>query len=272
MNYRHIYHAGNFADIFKHFICYFIAKQFLKKDTAFMCLDAFAGPALYPLTSTESLKTIEYKDGIERFMAYKFEHESLIEFQNFLSPSWQKHLYKGSPLLLQSFLRPHDRLIANELHPEDYKTLRKNLDLYKNCSCSEQDAYRAIKSAIPPREKRGFILIDPPFEKRDEFELLIKNIEIWHKKFPTGVYAIWYPIKANDMSEDLNNAVGKSGFHRAYSFEFLRSPRNTPNQLNGCGLTILNTPFLIPEMIMDTRDEFDACMNGKTEVMLLTQA
>ncbi len=270
MNYRHIYHAGNFADIFKHFLCFFIAKQFHKKEAKVLYLDAFAGPALYSLSSTEALKTNEYKDGIERFINASFTNSNLIEFQNFLKPSWGRQLYKGSPLLLQSFLRPQDRLIVNELHPDDFLSLKKNMNSYANVTCTNLDAYISIKSAIPPQEKRGFILIDPPFEKRDEFDLLIKNIQLWHKKFPQGVYAIWYPIKANDMSRDLSLAAQEIGFHRTYCFEFLKQPRETEGALNGCGMLVFNTPFLIPELMTDARLEFDQCLGGQTSLDLLT--
>ncbi len=270
MNYRHIYHAGNFADIFKHFISFFITKQMVKKEKPFMVLDAFAGPALYPLSSTEALKTQEFLGGIDKFIHFNFSNDDLITFQNFLKPFHDKQLYRGSPLQLHSLLRTHDRLIANELHPDDFKTLQKNMAQFANVKCTNLDAYIAIKSSIPAAEKRAFILIDPPFEKRDEFDILIKNVELWNKKFATGVYAIWYPIKANDMSLDLIHAVKDIGFHRSYCFEFLRRPRNTEYSFNGCGMIVMNTPFQIPEMIENAHGEMDACLNGTTTIELLT--
>jgi 23S rRNA (adenine2030-N6)-methyltransferase len=270
MNYRHIYHAGNFADIFKHFISFLITKQLLKKDKPLMVLDAFAGPALYPLSSTEALKTQEFKDGVDKFINSKFQNSDLMAFQEFLKLSWGKQLYKGSPLQLHSLLRPHDRLIVNELHPDDYKTLQNNMAQFANVKCTNLDAYISIKAVIPPIEKRAYILVDPPFEKRNEFEILIKNIELWHKKFPNGIYAIWYPIKAHDMSLDLIHAVKNIGFHRSYCFEFLRFPRERENSFNGCGMIVMNTPFQIPEMIKAARNEIDSCLNGTTAIELLT--
>jgi 23S rRNA (adenine2030-N6)-methyltransferase len=270
MNYRHIYHAGNFADIFKHLIARLITKQMLKKDRNFVVVDAFAGCGLYPLSSHESLKTLEYIDGIEAFMQTSFHSDTLREFQNSLQPDWVKKIYKGSPLQLQNLLRAGDRLIANELHPEDYKILHRNLSHYANALCQHMDAYTCIKSTIPPQERRGFILVDPPFEKKNEFELLIKNIKLWKEKFPQGVYAIWYPIKAHDMSLNLKDAVKTELIHRSFCFECLRYPREQENSFNGCGMLVLNTPFTIPESVQELKAELETCLNVSIAITSLT--
>jgi 23S rRNA (adenine2030-N6)-methyltransferase len=270
MNYRHIYHAGNFADIFKHFIARLIIKQMLKKDKNFVVIDAFAGCGVYPLSSHESLKTLEYMGGIEAFMQESFNIDSLKEFQNSLRSDWVQKTYRGSPVQLKNLLRSKDRLIANELHPDDYKTLQRNLSHYANVLCQNMDAYTCIKENIPPPEKRGFILIDPPFEKKNEFELLINNIRLWKKSFPQGVYAIWYPIKAHDMSLILINAVKKESIHRSFCFECLRYPREQENSLNGCGMLVLNTPFTVPESVCRSKAELEICLKADISVVSLT--
>lgn len=270
MNYRHIYHAGNFADIFKHFIVFLILTRLLEKPTAFMVLDAFAGVGRYPLNATEPQKTGEYKTGIEPFMQADFANPHLREFQNFLRAQWDNKFYAGSPLQIQSLLRPQDRLLANELHPDDFKSLSLTLGHFKNVYLSQIDAYTAVKAAIPPIEKRGFILVDPPFEKRNEFEILIKNIEVWNAKFPQGHYALWYPIKAHDLSLELNAQAQTLNMHRTYRLEFLRYDRAKPDSFNGCGMLLLNAPFTVVEHLSDAKTELEKILGGVIEIELLT--
>lgn len=272
MNYRHIYHAGNFADIFKHFIVYLSLQRLTQKDTPFMALDAFAGLGRYPLRSTEAQKTLEYRDGVELFLNTKFTHASLSRFQEFLQKDWAVDHYPGSPLLMRRLMRPKDRLIANELHPEDGATLKQNLESYDHTFVTYLDAYTAIKAHIPPPEKRGFILIDPPFERRDEFDVLIKNMKLWQSKFTQGHYAIWYPIKAGDMSLDLIDAARALGIHRSYVCEFLRAPRNRESGLNGCGMLLLNAPYTVIETLTDIKSEYELAQNGSMHIELLTTA
>lgn len=270
MNYRHIYHAGNFADIFKHFIVYLILDRLKHKDTACLMLDAFAGIGLYPLNSTESLKTREFETGVSRLMNAEFTSADLQSFKAFLEPDWNNLRYAGSPMQIQKLMRSHDRLVANELHPDDFKSLSKYLSMFKNVTLTNIDAYNSIKAQIPPAEKRGFILIDPPFEKQNEFELLTKNIKLWQEKFPQGHYAIWYPIKAQDNSLELNEYVKYMGFSNSYRTEFLRHPRSQRDSFNGCGMLLLNAPFTVIDRLRAAQSELETCLNGKIEIESLT--
>jgi 23S rRNA (adenine2030-N6)-methyltransferase len=270
MNYRHIYHAGNFADIFKHFIVFLIMQRLQEKPAGFMALDAFAGIGLYNLKSAEAQKTAEYKTGIEPFMKAQFVDLSLKKFQEFLLPEWESGFYAGSPVQMRTQLRIQDRLYLNELHKDDFKTLSQSMAFYKNVFLSNIDAYHAVKAQIPPSEKRGFILLDPPFEKRNEFDLLIKNMELWQKKFPMGHYALWYPIKANDMSLELNAKARELAIHRSYRLEILRHKRDTKDQLNGCGMLLLNAPYTVVELLSAAKDELEIALKGQIEIELLT--
>ncbi len=262
MNYRHIYHAGNFADIFKHLVLTMVVDYLQNKDKGIFQLDAFGGCGLYDLNSDAAQRTLEHKQGVESFMEASFPNENLQRFQAILKPYFEKRLYPGSPLLMAAKLRPQDRLLANELHPEDVKTLRKTLGGYHNAKTLQMDAYESIRATIPPSERRGIVLIDPPFERKDEFEVLAAQIEEWKIRWPTGCYIIWYPIKAGSMLDELVFAAQDSGMKRIWMSEFLLHPRNTPDSFNGCGVMIFNTPFQIPERIEALADMLCATLDG----------
>ncbi|PZP56607.1 MAG: 23S rRNA (adenine(2030)-N(6))-methyltransferase RlmJ [Micavibrio aeruginosavorus] len=250
MNYRHIYHAGNFADIFKHLILNMTLGYLQNKEKGLFALDAFAGCGLYALNSEQAQKTREYSEGAGAFMNIDFSNPDLAGFQAILKPYWEQSTYPGSPLLIADKLRDQDRLLANELHPEDLQTLKKTLYGFKNVKTLHIDAYDSIRGAIPPVEKRGVILIDPPFERKDEFQTLARQMPEWMKRWATGCYMIWYPIKAeSSMHEIFDAALGLENAHRIWISEFLMHPRNRRDSFNGCGVMMINTPFQIPERV-----------------------
>ena len=262
MNYRHIYHAGNFADIFKHLLLKMTLGYLQNKDKPLFALDAFGGLGLYDLNATAAQRTLEYAEGVESFMASSFSNPDLIDFQNVLKPYWELKTYPGSPLLIAEMMRDQDRGFANELHSEDIETLRVNLKNFKNLKALHLDAYDAIRGHIPPTEKRGLILVDPPFERKDEFMVLAREMEEWQKRFATGCYMIWYPIKANSASHEIFEAAKQLEFNRVWVAEFLKFPRNKPDSFNGCGVMILNTPFQIPERVEALSEELRQSLHG----------
>ena len=263
MNYRHIYHAGNFADIFKHLILSMVLDYLQNKDKGMFMLDAFGGCGLYDLNSDAAQRTLEYQQGVESFMKIDFPNEDLRNFQAILKPYLAKNLYPGSPLLMAAKLRPQDRLSANELHPEDIKVLRKTLAGYHNAKALQMDAYDSIRANVPPNERRGLVLIDPPFERKDEFQVLADQITEWTIRWPTGCYMIWYPIKAGSNLDEMIFAAQDSGMKRIWMSEFLIHPRNTPESFNGCGVMIFNTPFQIPERVEAFADSLCPALGGR---------
>lgn len=249
MNYRHVYHAGNFADIFKHLILVMVLEYLQNKEKGLFALDAFGGCGLYDLQSTEAQKTHEYDNGVQAFMDIGFANQDLSNFQNILKPYWNMNLYPGSPLLIADKLRPQDRLSANELHPDDLQKLKETLSKTKNTKVLHMDAYESIRASIPPVERRGFVLIDPPFERKDEFQVLGQQLEEWVRRWATGCYIVWYPIKANSPTHEMFDAAQELDVKNIWVSEFLIKPRNTRDSFNGCGVMIINTPFQIPERV-----------------------
>lgn len=247
MNYRHIYHAGNFADVMKHLALALVIDRMQQKDTPFCVIDAHGGIGLYDLSSEQAQKTGEWEDGIGRFAQDADYGTDFALYHDMVRTDLGKRHYPGSPLLAARMLRPQDRLVANELHPEDVTTLRRNLPRSGNVQVTNLDAYECIRAHIPPREKRGIVLIDPPFEKTDEFQTLIKQMQEWKKRFATGVFMLWYPIKPHLMVEEMKEAAAALGIRRTWCAETLRHPRDRRDTFNGCGLIVWNAPYQVPE-------------------------
>lgn len=233
----------------KHLAVVLCVEYLKKKDTPFCVIDAHGGCGFYDLSSDQAQKTGEWRDGIGRFESASTMPDSFLSYDRLIRPDLEKRHYPGSPLLLARQLRPMDRLIANELHPEDVVTLRRNLRPYENVQITNLDAYTCIRAHVPPPEKRGIVLIDPPFEERDEFDTLARQMVEWKKRWPTGIYILWYPIKAHLDIPRIMDAARAAAFHRTWQFECLVHPRMQPETFNGSGLLIFNVPFSVPESI-----------------------
>lgn len=252
MNYRHIYHAGNFADVFKHIILLQVLTHLKKKDKGFFVLDTHGGIGLYDLASEQAGKTGEYKAGIEKVLEAPAPPESLKDYLDFISSlnrDGQFTIYPGSPYLSAMHLRPQDRLTACELHPDDAAQLAQVLHRFANVKTEHRNGYEALKALLPPAERRGCVLIDPPFEDKQEFQTIVKAMRAALKRWPTGTYMIWYPIKnpqdiaafhANLRAENLPE-------HIAADF-YIKAP-DDPTRLNGCGMFVINPPWGLQELL-----------------------
>src|SRR5579862_8443797 len=204
MNYRHAYHAGCFSDVVKHVALLGLIASLLRKDTPFCYIDTHAGRGYYDLFSEFASKTKEYLGGIEKIIEHanppplvKAYLNCIHQLNNELSQSQYAslHYYPGSPMIVRHFLRPHDRVIACELQSEEYQALRTLCAGDKQMTAHHMDGFVSLKSLLPPQERRGLVLIDPPYENPDEFTRIVQSLPLAIKKWETGIYAIWYPIK-----------------------------------------------------------------------------
>ncbi|GLR68749.1 ribosomal RNA large subunit methyltransferase J [Acidocella aquatica] len=238
MNYRHAFHAGNFADCVKHALFIQLLRAMQRKDKPLLVLDTHAGIGRYDLSSGPAEKTGEWREGISKILAARdpalADYTALIE---------QLGLYPGSPAIATALLRPTDRLVACELHPEDAAALRRNFQGTPGVAVHERDGYEALRAFLPPPEKRGLILIDPPFERPDEFATLAKNLLTAYAKFKTGVYVVWYPIKHRAPVRAFFETLQLANVRDVIAAEFLRRPALDPARLNGCGLLVINPPY-----------------------------
>ncbi len=253
MNYRHAFHAGNFADVIKHIILTRIICYLQKKDKAFRVLDTHAGIGLYDLSSSEAQRSPEWKLGIKALMDADRSKElnalikPYLDVIKGLNASGSLKLYPGSPLLSRKLLRPQDRLTATELHPRDAVTLKSHFEGDHQVKAIELDGWQALVAHMPPKEKRGLVLVDPPFEKPDEYTRLASGLFRAHKRFKTGTYALWYPIKDFAEIEVFVEQLYNTGIKKVLRIEFNTHQPTNPPSLYGTGMIVVNPPFTLEE-------------------------
>lgn len=253
MNYRHAYHAGNFADVVKHAILALIVEHLKQKDGGFLYLDTHAGIGAYDLASEQAEKTGEWKQGIGRAMAQADPPPEILPFLELFRSMNQGEAeprrYPGSPMVVRALARPQDRLALCELHPEDNAALKRLFWSDKRVGIHHMDGYATMKALLPPPERRGLVLIDPPFEVKDEFDRLRKAMMLAAKRWPTGLYAIWYPIKARTIVERFLADLTQIGLPKTLVAEIITKPGDDPKMLNGSGLAIVNPPWKLDESL-----------------------
>ena len=249
MNYRHAYHAGNFADVVKHATLALLIERLKAKATPFCVLDTHAGIGRYDLSSTEAQKTGEFRDGILRLLEadpnkLPGELEPYLAVVRELNRGRPElRWYPGSPRLALDLLRPQDRLALLELHPEDARTLTGLFAGDRRVSIHNADGYVGLKAFLPPKERRGLVLVDPPFERKDEFTRLARGLRQAHRRWATGQYLLWYPIKGRGPVDLFHDELKASGIARVLVAELLLRPPSDPERLNGCGLVLVNPPW-----------------------------
>ena len=239
MNYRHGYHAGNFADVVKHLALVAILLHLRKKDTAFSVVDSHAGRGAYDLEGVEAGKTGEARGGIARLADLSGEMPPALSA--YLSLVRQSTAYPGSPLIAARLLRPQDRLTAIEKNPAEFAVLEKALAPYRNCTAEQADGYARVLKLLPPPSRRGLVLIDPPFESPEEFSTLAQTVREATRKFATGIFLIWYPIKSQAGADAFTGEVLAGGITKALAVETrISAPEG---KLARAGLLVINPPY-----------------------------
>lgn len=255
MNYRHAYHAGNFADVVKHATVALIVEHMKRKDGGFMYLDTHAGIGTYDLESEQAGKTGEWRDGIGRILAASERPGALVPYLDVIARmnrgAEEPNRYPGSPMLAACLTRKQDRLVLCELHPEDGAALRRLFSPDKRVGVHCMDGYDALKAFLPPPERRGLVLIDPPFEKRDEFDRLRTGMRHALKRWPTGLFALWYPIKARQPIERFHAELAMLGLPPTLVAEIIVRPEADPAPLKGSGLVLINPPWKLDEALAE---------------------
>jgi len=258
MNYRHIYHAGNFADVVKHAILALCLEHLKLKDAPFRVVDTHAGIGRYDLAGVEAGKTLEFSDGIGRLIgvdaapippAAADALAPYLEIVRKLNAEESLSLYPGSPEIAVQALRRNDRLVVNELHPADHATLAATYAGDRRVKIMALDAWTALKALLPPPERRGLVLIDPPFEDRAEFEKLAAGLADARKRFATGTMMLWYPVKDPATVAAFYRAIGGLALDKTLRAELLVRAPSDVSKLNGCGLFIVNPPWTLKDKL-----------------------
>ncbi|RUL80005.1 23S rRNA (adenine(2030)-N(6))-methyltransferase RlmJ [Dyella choica] len=263
MNYRHAYHAGNFADVLKHSVLFALIEALKAKDTPFALIDTHAGSGCYALDSEEAGKTGEYRDGIARLLFPDLRQSGPSKLppllrhwlDSILALPGNEHglkLYPGSPLQAALAMRATDSAQLCELHPEEAAHLRELFHHDRRVHVHHRDGYEALKALLPPKEKRGLVLIDPPYEAQEnEFRLIEAALKTALQRWPNGVYAIWYPIKLRSQVQPFLRWLQHCGVRRALQAELLVHPDDSPLRLNGSGMAILNAPWHLDQALRE---------------------
>lgn len=252
MNYRHAYHAGNHADVLKHIVMARIIEHLKRKDKPFRILDAHAGVALYDLQGVEAGKTREWEGGIGRLAEpLAAEAEALLSPYRgviaALNPQGSLRLYPGSPEIALRLMRPQDRLLVNELHPEDVMALERHVGRDDRVAVTAMDAETFVKAHLPPPERRGLILIDPPYEAKTEVGKALRMLAQGLRRFATGIFALWYPLKADDIAERVADGVRALAVPASLRIELRIREAFAGGGLAGSGLVIVNAPWKLDE-------------------------
>lgn len=255
MNYRHSYHAGNFADVLKHVVLALSIAYFRQKATPFRVIDTHAGVGAYDLHTHEAQKTGEWEAGIGRLLASPLPEPVTALLEPYLAviakmnPDGALRHYPGSPLLARHLMRPTDILVANELHPEDHELLEELFARDPATKVMSIDGYSALRSLLPPKERRGIVLVDPPFEEPGELQRLVRGLKDAAQRFATGTVILWYPIKDERAVQAFHRDVAALGLQKVLAVELtIRGTRN-PDLLNGTGLVILNPPYPLRQQL-----------------------
>ncbi len=255
MNYRHVYHAGNFADVLKHAVLTRLIVYLQRKEGGFRLLDTHAGAGSYDLGSQEAQKTGEYREGIARLLspdalspAAERLLQPYLDVVRSLNGDAEIRRYPGSPRLARELMRKQDRLSAIELHPQDFETLRREFGGDHRVRVTRLDGWLALGAHLPPKEKRAIVLVDPPFEAGGEYDRLVDGLARAHRRFATGVYCLWYPLKNGAPVAGFHEKLKASGIRRILCAELaVRAPAGEDAGLSGSGLIVVNPPFTLEE-------------------------
>ena len=262
LSYRHAFHAGNHADVLKHFVLMLVLRHAAQKDKPFWYIDTHAGAGMYALDNTFAMQNAEFNSGISRLWDAPDMPEALADYVKLvkkLNPTGQLRRYPGSPVIAHELLRRNDRMRLFELHPNDSKLLRQTFlaadgsAFSKKAMIETADGFAGIKAQLPPPPRRAVVLIDPPYEQKQNYQRVVESIKDSLQRFPTGTYMVWYPLlqrrEPQQMLDKLQKMELDSWLHVALK---VQAPSPDGFGMQGSGLFIINPPWILPKLLADT--------------------
>jgi 23S rRNA (adenine2030-N6)-methyltransferase len=276
MNYRHIYHAGNFADVAKHVGLVYCLDAMKRKDTAFFVLDTHAGRGYYDLHGAEAQKSGEAERGVQRLLSSAAAGEPLAAYFAALGarPGARLARYPGSPALIAAALRPQDRAVCNELVPAEARAAERELYSSGRLRIEVGDGYAALRSHLPPAERRGLVLIDPPYESPDELASLSAALADAHRRWPTGTFLVWYPILSAVQRRRVHARFAALRLAKMLLADLAVHPDDASVGLSGSGLLLVNPPYGADDFLREAYLAIHASLaepgRGYVEVARLT--
>lgn len=264
LSYRHSFHAGNFADVIKHIVVVEILQYLCQKDKAFEYIDTHAGAGLFSLESDHATKLHEYNNGIAKLDADDWpELTRYFEIIRSFNEAGKLTYYPGSPMFARDFLRTGDKAWLYELHPADVELLRNNISENRQIRVKHEDGFKGLLALLPPLSRRGFVLIDPPYEIKTDYQQVVNTLILAHKKFSTGTYAIWYPVVDRTRINQLEKNFIDSGIKNIQRFELALSPDSHASGMTASGMIVINPPWtlmktmsqLLPKLVATLADD-----------------
>jgi 23S rRNA (adenine2030-N6)-methyltransferase len=257
MNYRHAFHAGSPADVVKHAVLTRILVHLRNKPAGFRVIDTHAGAGLYDLRGPEAQRSPEWREGIERLLAMPIDAGGrallapYLDIVAGLNPAFNSTgelaAYPGSPALARALMRTQDRLVACEAEPNAAAALTRNLGRDRRIKAIAIDGWVALNAYVPPPERRGVVLIDPPFEATGEFDRLAHAMEAAHRKWSTGIFLAWYPIKGRQEPDAFVRRLQRSAIPKVLRAEVEFDGSRAPARLGGCGMIVVNPPWMLDD-------------------------
>jgi 23S rRNA (adenine2030-N6)-methyltransferase len=245
MNYKHIYHAGNFADIAKHVAVLYCLDALKRKEAGFFALDSHAGRGFYDLQAAEASKSGEAERGIQRLIQTNIHSKILAPYFSAIRARRGKRLarYPGSPALIAGGLRPQDRAIFVELMPAEARTIEREIESAGRIRVQIEDGYAALKALLPPQERRGLVLIDPPYESIDELKAMLQAFAEAYRRWPSGIFLMWYPIRSAAQRSRVHARFEALGIPKMLYADLAIHPDDAGVGLAGSGLMVVNPPY-----------------------------
>ncbi|HDR1051842.1 TPA: 23S rRNA (adenine(2030)-N(6))-methyltransferase RlmJ [Pasteurella multocida] len=255
LSYRHSFHAGNHADVLKHLVLMLIIENLQQKEKGFYYLDTHAGVGRYRLFSEEAEKTTEFEQGIARLWQRDDLPEEVARYIKLIKQvnygGKALRYYAGSPLIAAKMLRPQDRALLTELHPSDFPLLRNNFKEFDNVTTKRDNGFQQLKATLPPKERRGLVLIDPPYELKEDYDLVVNAIEEGYKRFATGIYAIWYPVVLRQQTKRILKGLEKTGIRKILQIELAVRPDSDQRGMTASGMIVINPPWTLTQQMQN---------------------
>lgn len=248
LSYRHSFHAGNHADVLKHIVQSLILNSLQQKEKPFVYHDTHSGVGRYDLTHEWSEKTGEYKQGIARVWQQDdipAELDSYLDAIRQLNQGETLRYYPGSPRVARAHLREQDRMVLTELHPSDYPLLEQEFHRDRQVSIYKEDGFARLKASLPPQERRGLVLIDPPYELAKEYRDVVRAIAQSYKRWATGIYAIWYPVVNRCDIDDMLQGLQGLEIRKILQIELGVAPDTNERGMTASGMIVINPPWTL---------------------------
>ncbi|MFI0488580.1 MAG: 23S rRNA (adenine(2030)-N(6))-methyltransferase RlmJ [Yersinia sp. (in: enterobacteria)] len=252
LSYRHSFHAGNHADVLKHTVQSLIIASLKEKEKPFLYLDTHAGAGRYQLSGEHAERTGEYLEGIGKLWQRDDLPDDLSPYMsviNYVNRSEKLRYYPGSPLIARHLLREYDKIHLTELHSSDYPLLRNEFAKDERAKVQRADGYQQVKSQLPPPSRRGFILIDPSYEMKTDYQEVVKGIQEGYKRFATGTYALWYPVVLRQQVKRLLRDLEASGIRRILQIELAVRPDSDQQGMTASGMIVINPPWKLEQQM-----------------------